>query len=84
MIKKILEEKRKEKKKEEVIDTAKKIAGGAAVGTTIGALTGVLFAPKSGKETREDIVGKNKELIEKGKKKIEDITKSSSEEDKSK
>ena len=31
---------------------------GAAVGATLGAVAGVLFAPKSGKETREDIKNK--------------------------
>ena len=36
--------------------TGRKIALGAAVAATVGYLAGILTAPKSGKETRQDIV----------------------------
>jgi gas vesicle protein len=58
---------------------------GVAVGSVIGVATGVLFAPKSGKETREEIKKKAEELsmkaktecektLEKTKKVYEDMT----------
>ena len=46
----------------------RKIAIGAAIGLTVGAVAGVLLAPKTGKETREDIVKTIQELPEKAKK----------------
>lgn len=36
-------------------DTAKKVAIGGAIAAVVGYLAGILTAPKSGKETREDI-----------------------------
>ena len=62
------------------------VALGAAVGVTVGAVAGVLLAPKSGKETREDVVkavkklpDKAKEGIETVKEKIEEVKKNVSE-----
>ena len=58
-----------EKKKE-----AKKANGngkfilGAALGAIGGAIAGVLFAPKSGKETRKDIAEGTKKVAKKAKK----------------
>lgn len=50
------------------------------LGGMIGAILGMLFAPKSGKETRqhikvfcEDLSDKAKDLVEEGKEKVEDI-----------
>lgn len=63
MVKKYLEEKRKRARREENLKTAKNVAVGTAIGTFIGAITGILFAPKSGKETREDIANKTKEVV---------------------
>jgi len=40
---------------------------GAAVGLTVGAVAGALLAPKSGKETREDLANTAKELPGKAK-----------------
>lgn len=37
------------------------------LGASVGLGLGILFAPKSGKETREDLANKTKELIEKAK-----------------
>ena len=50
----LIEKKRKENRKK-VVKTA---AVSTLVGGTIGVLSGVLLAPKSGKDTREDIKGK--------------------------
>lgn len=47
----LIERKRREKRKK-IVKTA---AVSTLVGGTIGALSGVLLAPKSGKDTREDI-----------------------------
>ena len=40
---------------------------GALIGAVAGAAAGLLFAPKSGKETRKDIADKAKEYTVKGK-----------------
>jgi len=70
-----------EKKKTKVQETAKKGEGGkyagaiaAALfsGVVIGLVTGVLFAPKKGKQTRKEIVDKSRELVDKSKKTIAD------------
>lgn len=37
------------------LDTASKVGVGLTIGTLVGSAVGVLFAPKSGKETREDL-----------------------------
>ncbi|SCG82811.1 hypothetical protein DW1_1238 [Proteiniborus sp. DW1] len=60
----LFEKSKKEKEKKMRKEIAKKVAVGTAVGTALGAVTGVLFAPKSGKETREDIAKKTKEATE--------------------
>lgn len=56
---KLIEEKRNEKRKEqmkkEYKKTAKTLAAGVTVGALAGTLGGVLLAPKSGKETINDI-----------------------------
>ena len=43
---------------------AKNVAIGAGIGTAVGVAAGVLLAPKSGKETREDISKVTKETLE--------------------
>ena len=44
--------------------TGRKLAIGATLAGAIGYITGILTAPKSGKETREDIADKAEELKE--------------------
>jgi gas vesicle protein len=44
---------------------------GLVIGGLIGAAIGILFAPKSGKETRQDIAGKADELMTKAKEEYE-------------
>ncbi len=41
------------------------------VGLAIGFVAGILLAPKSGKETRRDLIEKGEELVEKGKEEFE-------------
>jgi gas vesicle protein len=40
---------------------------GLLVGGLIGAVLGILYAPRSGRETREDILNSTEELLEKAK-----------------
>ncbi len=46
---------------------------GLLIGGCIGAVLGILYAPKSGKETREEIGRKTEELIEKAKEDYERV-----------
>ncbi|GAA0121744.1 MAG: YtxH domain-containing protein [Clostridium argentinense] len=55
-----LEQKKRERIRKERLNTAKKFA----VGTVAGVVGGLMLAPKSGKETREDIKVKAKEVNE--------------------
>jgi len=41
------------------------LALGVSIGCTVGAVAGVLFAPKAGKETREDVGRRSKDAWEK-------------------
>ena len=42
-------------------------------GLAIGAVLGVLFAPKSGKETRNELMDKGEKLMEMGKENVSDV-----------
>ena len=42
-------------------------------GLVIGAILGVLFAPKSGKETRNELMDKGEKLMEIGKENVSDV-----------
>ena len=42
-------------------------------GLAIGAIFGILFAPKSGKETRNDLMDKGERLMEMGKESVSDV-----------
>ena len=52
-------------------------SGGVAIalfaGFAIGAIFGVLFAPKSGKETRNDLMDKGERFMEMGKESVSDV-----------
>jgi len=56
------EKRKKEIQRKSKIKTAKKVIFGAAAGSLSGLIGGLLFSPKSGKETRKDIVNSSKEL----------------------
>ena len=73
---------KKNKKKSTKKQAAKNVAIGAGIGTAVGVAAGVLLAPKSGKETRDDIAKVTKDTLENvkdglntAKEKIEDIIK---------
>lgn len=61
---KIFEEKKKAKLRAEKAKKMKATALGAVSGTIAGILGGILFAPKSGKETRGQIVETSKKATE--------------------
>ena len=42
-------------------------------GLAVGVVIGILFAPKSGKETRNDLMDKGERLMEKGKESVSDV-----------
>ena len=48
-------------------DDSRDLLAGLLIGGLIGAALGILYAPKSGKETREDITCKANELLDKAK-----------------
>lgn len=60
----LINAKKKEKERKEKLKIAKAAATTAAVGTVLGALGGLLFAPKSGKKTREEIADASKKFNE--------------------
>ena len=55
ILSKIIEQKKREKKLAQKKKNAKNLAIGAAIGIATGAVSGILLAPKSGKETRDNI-----------------------------
>ncbi len=62
-----LEEIKKERERQENIEKAKQVAIGTVIGMAVGASIGILLAPKSGEETREEILArlnKNKEELQ--------------------
>ncbi len=60
-------------KKENKAKVAKKLAIGAALSAAAGYVAGILTAPKSGKETREDIVDKATETYGAAEKKLKKL-----------
>jgi gas vesicle protein len=54
-------------------DKAKKIAVGAVVGAAAGFVAGVLLAPKSGKETREDLKNGSKKVVKEADKQLKGL-----------
>ncbi len=69
----LIESGKKARRQKERKQFLQNVALGAAVGVTVGAVAGVLLAPKSGKETREDVVKAVKELPDKAKEGIETV-----------
>jgi len=60
-IKGYFENLRYEREKQQRKEAALKVLSGLAIGSLIGVIAGVLFAPKAGKETRQEIAEKVKE-----------------------
>ncbi|MCC0634106.1 YtxH domain-containing protein [Clostridioides sp. ZZV15-6388] len=60
-----IEDKRKAKQRAEKAKQAKIATAGVVLGAVTGAVGGVLLAPKSGKETREDIKGASQQIADK-------------------
>lgn len=71
---KLIEQKRREKIRQSQKKTAKTLVAGVAVGTVAGALSGILFAPKAGKETRANLKGTAKDINVKMKEKATNAT----------
>ncbi len=68
-------EKKKEKQeRKEKGEVAKKVVKGSVVAAALGAAAGVLLAPKSGKETREEISKKTDEVVTSAKELTEKVT----------
>ncbi|GAA0068945.1 YtxH domain-containing protein [Clostridium sardiniense] len=61
----LIEQKRKAKIRQAQKKTAKTLVAGVTVGAIAGAVSGVLLAPKSGKETIKDIKGTAKDVNDK-------------------
>lgn len=68
-----IDKRKKEKQRKLKIQTAKKILIGTAAGSVSGLLGGILFSPKSGKETRKDIANSSKEITSNIKEKSSDL-----------
>jgi len=64
MIKEMFDMIGKEKRRKQRVQNAKRLAIGIGAAATAGLAAGILFAPKSGKETRKDIMDKTKEVAE--------------------
>jgi gas vesicle protein len=75
---------RYEREKQQKKESALKVLYGLAIGSAIGGVIGILFAPKAGKETREEISGivketaaatsvKVKETVQEVKDKVEEL-----------
>lgn len=63
-IREMIEKKMKEKQKRRTTKILMKVTAGAVAGVAAGVIGGVLVAPKSGKETREDIAKTAKDFGE--------------------
>ena len=59
-----IQAKRQAKLRAEKLKKAKTAAAGVAAGVAAGAVGGILLAPKSGKETREDIKNASKQAVD--------------------
>ena len=68
-----LDQRKKEKVRKSKIKTAKNILMGTAAGSLSGLLGGLIFSPKSGKETRKDISNSSKDLTNNIKEKTSEL-----------
>lgn len=64
ILSKMYEKRKKEKQRKLKMQTAKKVLLGTVAGSLSGLLGGLLFSPKSGKETREDIATTSKDITD--------------------
>lgn len=71
----LIEQKMRRVRAQEARRTARDVAIGLGIGATLGAAAGILLAPKSGKETREDIATGAKEVIDQVKDQVEEVGK---------
>lgn len=71
-IKGYFENLKQERENRQKRESAKKVLSGLAIGTAIGGVFGILFAPKAGKETRQEISGKVKETTAATKEKVKE------------
>ena len=54
-------------------DVGRGVVSALFTGLAIGVVLGILFAPKSGKETRNDLVDKGERLMDMGKESVSDV-----------
>ena len=54
-------------------DVGRGVVSALFTGLAIGAVLGILLAPKSGKETRNDLVDKGERIMEIGKENVSDV-----------
>lgn len=82
LIKDLLDISGKERKKKQRAQNAKKLAAGIGIAATVGVAAGILLAPKSGKEIRQDIKDKAEDAVDTTKdvlhKKVEIVKESAS------
>ncbi len=69
-IKAYFENLKQEREKKQKKENALKVMYGIIIGSAIGGAAGILFAPKAGKETRQEISGKVKDTTTAAKEKI--------------
>ena len=69
-IKGYFENLRHERERQQRKESALKVLSGLAIGTLIGGIAGVLFAPKAGKETQQEIAEKVKDAADATREKV--------------
>ena len=71
-IKSYLENIRYEREKQQRKESARKVLSGLAIGSVVGGIAGILYAPKAGKDTRQEIAGKIKDTAAATKEKVKE------------
>lgn len=69
----IFEARRLERERQARREAIGNVAAGVAIGAVVGAALGILFAPQSGAETRNDIAEAGKEAFETAKESIKNV-----------